>query len=173
MEQLYTETTQEKEVRWLFDASVFLKGVISLFEVIGGLLVLFIPPMAVTNLVIAMSQDELAEEPGDFIATHALQLAQHFSVASGTVIAVYLLTRGLIKLGLVVALLKNQVWAYPASLAVLGLFIAYQTYQIILGHSLLIAAITFFDLIVIFFIWKEYAIVREHLKKKKASQLMR
>lgn len=160
---------QEIKIRRYFQISVFVKGILSLLEVIGGVLALLIPPVAVTNLVIAMSQDELAEEPGDFIATHSLQLAQHFSVASGTVIAVYLLTRGLIKLGLVVALLKNQLWAYPASLIVLGLFIIYQTYQFVLGHSLLILAITIFDFVVVYFIWDEYMIVREHRRLHQAN----
>jgi uncharacterized membrane protein len=157
---------EEKQIRRYFRISVLIKGFISLLEVIGGLLAFVIPPSAVTNIVIAMSQDELSEEPGDFIASHSLQIAQHFTIASGTVIGIYLLTRGLIKLGLVFALLKNQLWAYPASLVVLGLFILYQAYLIVLSHSLIIITITIFDLIVVYFIWREYGILREHLKIK-------
>ena len=154
---------QEREIYWFFRWSVFLKGVFSLFEVNGGVLVLAVPGFLL-GTVISLSQDELLEEPGDFIATHALQFAQHFSVAATIIIGVYLLSRGLIKLGLVVALLKNKLWAYPASLLVLGLFVVYQTYEIIIGHSLLILALTLFDLVVLYLIWKEYAIVRQHLR---------
>lgn len=155
------ETKQEKEIDWLFRLGVILKGAISLVEVIGGILILTIPTLLL-GIVISMSQDELMEEPGDFIATHSLQLAQQFSVSTTVVIGIYLLTRGLIKLGLVAALLKKQLWAYPASLVVLGLFILYQAYEFVVGHSILIAAITFFDLIVVYLIWREYAIIRRH-----------
>ena len=155
------ETRQEREIDWLFRLGVILKGLISLVEVIGGILILTIPTVLL-GIVISMSQDELMEEPGDFIATHSLQLAQQFSVSATTVIGIYLLTRGLIKLGLVAALLKKQLWAYPLSLAVLGLFILYQVYEVIVGHSILIAAVTFFDLIVIYLIWREYAIIRRN-----------
>ena len=153
------DARKEKDIYWLFRISVLLKGILSLAESIGGILVLSIPTLLL-GTVISMSQDELIEEPGDFIATHSLQLAQQFSVGTTTVIGIYLLTRGLIKLGLVAALWKNQLWAYPASLAVFGLFILYQTYEIIVGHSMLIAGITLIDLIVVYLIWDEYAIVR-------------
>ena len=46
--------------------------------------------------------------------------------------AVYLLTHGLVKVVLVVALLLNKLWAYPAMIAVLLLFIGYQLYRIVL-----------------------------------------
>ena len=155
------EARTEKEVYWFFRISVILKGVISLVETISGILILTIPTLLL-GTVISMSQDELMEEPGDFIATHSLQLAQQFSVSSTVVIGIYLLTRGLIKLGLVTALLKNQLWAYPASLTVFSLFILYQLYEIVVGHSLLIVGITLVDLIVVYLVWSEYRIIRKH-----------
>src|SRR5580692_5106396 len=111
------ETRREKEIDQLFRIGVIVKGAISIVEIFSGILVLAIPTLLL-GIVISMSQDELMEEPGDFIATHSLQLAQQFSVSATAVIGVYLLSRGLIKLGLVAALLKNQLWAYPASLLV-------------------------------------------------------
>ncbi len=65
----------EIRIYWFFRISVLLKGAISLFETIAGILVLTIPTLLL-GTVISMSQDELMEEPGDFIATHSLQLAQ-------------------------------------------------------------------------------------------------
>ncbi len=155
------ESKIEKETYWFFRVSILLKGAFSLVETIGGILVLTVPTFLL-GVVISMSQNEFTEEPGDFIATHSLQLAQQFSVSSTAVIGVYLLTRGLIKLGLVAALLKNQLWAYPASLTIFSLFIAYQLYEIVVGHSLLITGITLVDLIVVYLIWSEYRIIRKH-----------
>jgi uncharacterized membrane protein len=152
----------ERRIYWFFRIGVFLKGAVSLIETISGILVLTIPTFLI-GTVVSMSRDELLEEPGDFIATHSLQLAQQFSVSATAIIGLYLLTRGIIKLGLVIALWKNQLWAYPASLVVMGLFIVYQIYEIIVGHSMLIVIITILDLIVVYLIWIEYTIVRRRM----------
>ncbi|HWB33989.1 MAG TPA: DUF2127 domain-containing protein [Candidatus Paceibacterota bacterium] len=151
---------QESRIRLYFRTSVFLKGAISLIEIIAGVLVLFVPLSNLTTFAAGWAQGELIEQPGDFVATHLLAAAQQFSIANSIFIAVYLLSRGCIKLALVAALLKNQLWAYPASLAVLGLFVIYQLYQITLSYSLVLIGLTAFDLIVMWFIWREYEVVK-------------
>jgi uncharacterized membrane protein len=153
---------QEKRIALYFRTSIILKGVISLAEIAAGVLVFFVPVSLITDAVIRVAQGELIEDPGDFIIAHLVSLAQQLSLESGTFIALYLISRGLIKLVLILALLKNQLWAYPSSLAVLGLFVAYQAYQIAMAHSMFLVALTLFDLIVMWFIWKEYQIVRLH-----------
>lgn len=152
---------QENRITLYFRLSVFLKGGISLVEIVAGILALFIPVSTVTDFLVHLAQGELAEEPADFIAGQLLHFAQQFSLASSTFIAMYLLSRGAIKLALVIALLKNQLWAYPSSLVVLGLFVVYQIYQIVVTHSPFIIALTMFDLVVMWFIWREYEVLRE------------
>ncbi len=122
--------------------------------------IFFVPLAPITDLVTRLAQSELLEEPGDFIATHSLALAQQFALTGSTFIALYLLARGGIKLLLIIALLKNQLWAYPSSLVVLGLFVIYQLYQIFLTTSIFIIALTIFDLVVMWFIWREYKVLR-------------
>jgi uncharacterized membrane protein len=155
---------RERGVRRLFYVSILLKGAISLVEVVAGVLALFIPVTFITDIVIRFADGELAENPSDFLAAHLSQLAHDFSFTSSTFIAVYLLSRGLVKVGLIAALLKGWLWAYPASLVVLGLFVFYQLYQIATTHSVLLVLLTLFDLVVMYFIWKEYVILREHVQ---------
>ncbi len=151
---------REKYLYQLFRVGIFLKGTLSLVEIFAGTAILFITPLSIGNFIIAMSQNELAEEPGSFLASHALPLAQQFSLTPQAFIAIYLLSRGLIKLGLVVALLKNKLWAYPAALIVLGLFMLYQIYSIIIGHSAFLIVITLFDFVILWLIWHEYRVMR-------------
>lgn len=153
----------EASVRRYFFWSVFLKGAISLAEVLAGLFIVAVPPETIRSWVVTILQNELHEKPDSFLLSHALTLTQDIAIASGTFIAIYLLSRGLIKLGLVVALLKNQLWAYPASLVVLGLFILYQIYEIAVGHSMIIIAITLFDFVVVYYIWREYGVLKKHI----------
>jgi uncharacterized membrane protein len=89
-----------------------------------------------------------------------MQLSAQLSAASVTFIAVYLLSRGLIKVALIAAMLKRMLWAYPAALVVIGLFVLYQLYQIAATHSWFIVLLTIFDLIVMYFIWREYEVLR-------------
>ena len=49
--------------------------------------------------------------------------------------AIYLLTHGAVKVGLVIAILLNKLWAYPCLIIVLLIFIGYQLYRIALEPS--------------------------------------
>lgn len=153
---------QEKQTYELFRVSVLLKGAISLAEVLAGVAALFVSPSMVATIATLLTQGELAEEPKDALANYLLGLVQHYSVGLSIFIAFYLVSRGAIKLLLVIALLKNKLWAYPLSLVVLELFVIYQLYQIMLARSPIVIGITLFDLVVMYFIWREYRVVQKH-----------
>lgn len=155
---------EEHEIGLYFRISIIIKGLISLAEIAAGASVLFVPVSSFTDFVIRLAQGELIEEPGNFIATHAVTYANQLAIASTSFIALYLLSRGLIKLVLVVALLRNKLWAYPSSLIALGGLMMYQTYQIFTGFSGFIVALTIFDLLVMWLIWEEYKVLKSHYK---------
>lgn len=170
----YSETAMEtartdKQVYKLFRVSVILKGIISAGEIVVGIIAFFVPVTLLTELVASFARSELQSEPGSYIAAHVLTLTQGVPEVSTLFLGLYLLSRGLIKLILVWALLKNQLWAYPSSLVVLGLFVAYQLYEIERTHSIFVVAITLFDLAVMYFIWREYRVVKAHIHKKHQS----
>jgi uncharacterized membrane protein len=154
---------REKYFYQLFRAGIFLKGVFSLIEIFAGAIVLLVTPLAIGSAIIHISRIELAEEPGSFFALHTLHLAQQFSLTPRAFLAIYLLSRGAIKFGLVIALLKNKLWAYPLALVVMGVFIAYQLYRMTVAYSLPLIVLTVFDLVVLWLIWHEYRLVRKHV----------
>lgn len=67
------------------------------------------------------------------------------------------------KLALVIGLLREKLWAYPASLIALALFIAYQLYRYAFTNSVGLLALTVFDLFVMLLVWHEYRLIRHHL----------
>jgi uncharacterized membrane protein len=156
----------EKRIHQLFEVSIALKGVHALIECAGGLALVLISAASIRGFVAAITQYELAEDPGDFIAGHLLDWAQALSVSTKNFFAFYLLSHGVVKLILVVALLRDRAWAYPASLVVLVLFIAYQAYRYTLTQSIFLVVLTVFDLIVIALIWHEYRLIRKHLPRQ-------
>jgi uncharacterized membrane protein len=155
----------EKAIHRLFEVGVWLKGAHSVLEIVGGLLLWAISANAITEFVVNLTADELSRNPRDLIAAYFLRWALSFSVGTKTFAAFYLLSHGVVKLVLVVGLLRRQLWAYPASLIVLGLFIAYQVYRYTLTHSLALVALTIFDVVVIWLIWHEYRVMRHHLAR--------
>ena len=156
----------ERRIRQIFEVSVLLKGAHALIECIGGLVLAFVSTSAITSLVNALTQEELIEDPNDFVGTHLLSLAQNFTVSTQHFYAFYLLSHGVIKVFLVIGLLRNKLWAYPVSLVVLGLFIVYQLYRFSYTHGFGLIALTVFDVIVMGLIWHEFRLVSRHLTSR-------
>jgi uncharacterized membrane protein len=146
----------------IFEIGILLKGAHALIECLGGLALAFLRTDGLVNLVSELTQHELMRHPNDFVAARLLAMAQTFTVGTQHFYAFYLLSHGLIKIFLVLALLRNKLWAYPVSLAVLGLFIVYQLYRFSYTHGIGLIVLTVFDIVVIALIWHEYRLVRRH-----------
>ena len=151
---------EEKNIHLIFELSLIAKAVIALFEIIGGVLVYFISQQFLIDLVHAITQDELIEDPRDFIANYLLHSAQNFSISSQHFAAFFLLSHGVIKMFLIVGLLRKKLWFYPTAIVVFGLFIAYQLYRFSYTHSLWLLLITILDIAVIWLTWHEYKYLR-------------
>jgi uncharacterized membrane protein len=139
-----------------FEVGIILKGLDGVLEVIGGLLLLVLSPATIDRVVTSLTQHELSEDPHDFLATHLLKTAHGLTGAAVLFGAVYLLAHGMVKVILVAALLMNQLWAYPWTIAFLGVFIVYQLYRLSLQPSVGLTALTFFDAVIAWLTWREY-----------------
>lgn len=156
----------EHRVHQIFQVSVLLKGAHALIECLGGIALALVSTRSIANFVNAITQDELVEDPNDFFATHLLTMAHNFSVQAQHFYAFYLLSHGLVKVALVVGLLREKLWAYPASLIVLALFVLYQLYRFSYTHGPGLIVLTLFDIVVMGLIWHEYGLMRRHLPTK-------
>jgi len=139
-----------------FRISIALKGLNAALEIVGGVALAAVSPAFILRTVALLTQDELAEDPRDFIANYFLYAASHLSLSGQRFAAAYLLSHGVIKIGLVWALLKRKLWAYPLSIIVFGAFIVYQLYRYTFTHGLGLIALSVFDLLVIWLIYLEY-----------------
>ena len=139
-----------------FEVGIILKGLDGVLEVIGGLLLLVVSPATIDRIVTNLTQHELSEDPHDVVATHLLRTAHGLTGPAVLFGAVYLLAHGLVKVILVTALLKNQLWAYPWTIAFLGIFIAYQLYRLSFQPSVWLTALTIFDAVIAWLTYREY-----------------
>jgi uncharacterized membrane protein len=140
----------------VFEIGIIVKGLNGLAELVGGLLLLFVGPGDVHHLVAVLTQGELSEDPNDVIARYLLHTADGLTGSALLFGAVYLLLHGAVKVGLVIALLLNKLWAYPCLIIVLLIFIGYQLYRIVLHPSVGLVALTVFDALIVVLTWREY-----------------
>jgi uncharacterized membrane protein len=140
---------QERRVHQIFAVSVSLKGLHALLEIAGGIALYGFSADAIARWL-----DEI--DRGRLVARYFDLSEQHFY-------AFYLLSHGLVKVVLVYGLLKEKLWAYPASFVVFGAFIAYQLYRYSFTHELSLIFLSVFDLFVIALAIHEYRLLRKHL----------
>jgi uncharacterized membrane protein len=140
---------QEKRIHQVFVVSVLFKGAHALIEIAGGLALYLLSASTIARWL-----DEI--DPRNWVERHFPFSEQHFY-------AFYLLSHGLVKSVLVAGLLKEKLWAYPASFAVFGAFIAYQLYRYSWTHDVGLILLSIFDLFVIYLAVHEYRLLRRHL----------
>ena len=159
---------------WLdrvFAIGIIGKGLNGAAELVGGLLLLLVTPTKIQHVVATLTQQELSEDPHDVVAHYLLHTSAGLSGQAVTFGAVYLLLHGMVKVVLVIALLRNKLWAYPWMIGVLLVFIGYQAYRIALSPSAGLIALTVFDLIIVALTWREWHVQRQptHPAEPRAS----
>ena len=151
----------------IFKLSLWFKAIFAVSEIIGSILVYFVTQQFLLDIVSTITQDALQKDPTDLFSNYLLNFAQNFSISTQHFTALYLLSHGVIKLFLIIGLLKEKLWCYPAALVVFELFIVYQLYRFSFTHSLWLLGITFADVLVIWLTWHEYKYLRARLQIKE------
>ncbi len=113
----------------LFAVSVAIKGLDGLLELVSGLALLLITPEQVERIASIFARSVLGTTLPDTVAAWASAGAERLTAGGLALGAVYLLAHGLVKVVLVLALLRNKLWAYPWMIAVLLGFVAFQSYE--------------------------------------------
>jgi uncharacterized membrane protein len=151
-----------------FVVSLIVKGLDGAFELVGGVLLVIVTPAQIEAVARFVTQHELSEDPHDLIANALLHLTGALSVSASLFGAIYLLLHGLVKIALVWAVLKDRLWAYPWMIAFLLVFIAYQTYRILVSFSWALLLLTAFDVFIVYLTWREYGIHRARRQRPEA-----
>lgn len=150
-----------------FKVSQVLKGLDGVLELIGGILLLG-SPAQVGSLVQILTRHELSEDPHDLVARALMHLAGTMTVSATLFGAIYLLLHGLVKIALIWAVLKDKLWAYPWMIAFLGVFILYQSYELVIAFTWGMVLLTAFDNFIVWLTMHEY---RAHRARTKYTAL--
>jgi uncharacterized membrane protein len=160
---------KEKYIHELFDITLVLKGIHALVEIISAVFVYFVSQKFVSSVVVWMTREELLDDPRDLFANYLIKFAESFSVSSQHFVAFYLLSHGIIKMILIVALFKEKLWAYPTSIVVFSMFIFYQIYRYAITQSVWLIVFTVLDIIVILLTIHEYKYIKSKFGITKTS----
>jgi uncharacterized membrane protein len=152
-----------------FRAGITIKGIDGILEAIGGVLLWFVKPEALTGGVRRLLLHELSKNPHDFIATHLVHSTMRLAASDPAFASIYLVTHGLTKALLVVALWFDKYWAYPLTIFVFGIFTVYQVYRFAITHSTFMAVLAVFDALIIYLTCVEYREQRRIRAEKGAA----
>jgi uncharacterized membrane protein len=147
---------KRETVHKFFEVSLFLKASNAVLEITGGIIFSVISLERINYFIYVLTQGELSEDPRDFIANHLVNFFQSLSVNSQLFGSFYLISHGLIKIFLIIALWKRKLWAYTLSVVVFTFFIVYQLFRYTYNSSISLLVLTFIDVFVVMFIILEY-----------------
>jgi uncharacterized membrane protein len=146
--------------RILFYTTVWLKGLDGALELLGSVLLLTVPASLIIGGVRLLTQDEIVEDPRDLVANYLRNLARHVVFTSNHFIAAYLFIHGVIKIALVWALLRRELWAYPPAMFVFAGLIVYQMYRFSLTCGWGLLALSGVDVVMVILVFLEYRALR-------------
>jgi uncharacterized membrane protein len=153
----------EKDYHELFRIGILVKAVYGIIEAVAGAFIYFANYTAVNAVLLSVFRNEIAESPHDPFWGYLIKEWHHFLLSSHAFWGLLFVIHGITKLALSVALLKNQLWAYPTAAVVFSLFVGYEIYSVINRPSPFLWVITIFDAIVVGLILHEY----KHHKKAR------
>lgn len=145
-----------KVIHTSFTVGLIMKGIDGLFEIIGGVLLLFLNPDRMNSIIQFLTQHELSEDPKDAVANALIRLSSNFSIDAQSFGVFYLMSHGVIKCLIILLLWRRKLWAYPLSILSLFLFIFYQLYRYTIDHSFWLILLTIFDIAMIVLTLLEY-----------------
>jgi uncharacterized membrane protein len=157
-----------KWLHWVFHASLIIKGLLALGEVLGGLGLLLTPNLVVLHLVGWLTRHRLTQAPGENLTLWAQHLSQIFPIETQHFFAIYMLLHGVVKTSMVVMLARRIVWAYPPAILVLAGFVVYQLTEFALHGGVVLVVLTALDSLMIVLVWREYQILRRCQTDEKA-----
>lgn len=157
-----------KRAQLLHDAylgAILIKGFDGAIETLAGFIIAVTGPERLYEWVFRLTAPELAE--GHHPALHAIRSGAA-KLANGPhhFVIIYLLVHGLLKLGVVLALLKGTArWIFPVASLILTAFIAYMSWRLSLHWSNWLLGAALFDLLTLGLVLNEW---RMHDSRSKA-----
>ncbi len=140
---------------FFFRVGLIIKGVDSVFEVVGGVLLMM--PMKIARYLAVLSHHEVYRHH-DVLAGKIDHLSESIVMHSSMGEAAYLMVHGLAKVILIYAIFRDRKWGYKGLITVLSLFATIELVRAFTAHEVMTGVLSLFDVIMVFLIVKEYRV---------------
>ena len=146
------DTTTDRLLR----AALLLKGLDGAVELLAGVALAVVGARELGGLTRRVVEHHLLGSPRGALAERFAAGEAALTGGDRTFAVVYLIAHGLVKLGLVVALLREVRPAYPLAIGVLAVFVVYEALRAARTGSAALWAAAALDLAVIALVLREY-----------------
>ncbi|MBW4061978.1 DUF2127 domain-containing protein [Candidatus Saccharibacteria bacterium] len=153
-------SNSEARIKRLFYISLIIKGVDAVLQLVGGVLLLTLRSTQVDSAVRFLADHSYGGDLDDALFRHASGYLSHLTGGTIRFVAIYIIVDALLKLILIHEIFHKRYWAYIGLISILSVLVVYQTYRIILNHSVILMVLTAFDLVIIYLSAHEY---RRHM----------
>ncbi|MCG8914925.1 DUF2127 domain-containing protein [Actinokineospora sp. PR83] len=154
---------------FLFRLAVVVKGADGVLQLLGALVLLLVPPALITGVANAVITRDLLGDQRGMLAHHLSRAAADFAEGGTRGFAIwYLLLHGVVKIGLVVALSRRVVTAFPVACVVLLALVGYEVLRAVRTDSIALAAFAAVDLLVVAAVWREFRRLRREVSEPPA-----
>ena len=150
--------------------AIAVKGFDGLLELLVGVLILVSPtaPHAVLTAIIGEAT-ESTSPVNTLVTTYVRGLDRDLASSGLTVLTIFLLTHGLVKVALVFCLIKKYHRAYPVALVVLTAFLGYQLYTFVVSPTVGLALFAVLDVVIIVLVYREWRSLRRDAHSAAAA----
>jgi len=133
-----------------------LKGVYGAGEVIAGIFLGFVTPSILQQWASILTQERLSHDPDDFLSNALSHLVSGLTTSAVLFAAIYLVVHGLVKIGLLGAVMTRRFRLYPWAIAILVAFMGYQVYELVVAFSAGLLVLTVFDAAIVLLTYREF-----------------
>ncbi len=163
---MMTRLFKRKVWHELFEAGVALKGINSVWQILGGLFLLTRLHSWLEYILVFFSRHQLLGGPEDFLFSFVSSQIHRLDIVSvRTFVGAYLLFHGILNAFLAYNLYRNRLWSYPVMMMFIIIFLVYQSYRLVHTFSLTLLFITIFDIAFLVLTWHEYKAQKEKLAR--------
>ncbi len=155
---------KDQQTHRLFVASILLKGLFATIETLCGVALFFISMDMIQDAVTFLTQSAVVDSPNGATVAFMMDFMRHFSNGTRVFLGLYFLLHGAVKLAVVLGLLSRRLWAFPAGLTAMGLFVVYQLHRYSETHATALLAISALDLVIMWVILREYQVLKRLTK---------
>lgn len=144
-----------------FEEKVFVIGMwwrmgYGIFRIFFGLAVLKVVGTPLTDVVTRLMSHELVEDPNDMLYALVSHILTGHPLYVTYFLSVYFIFWGVVDVALSYNLLQHRLWAFPASFALIGLFMLYEVVRFTHTHSLILLSVVAVDVVILWLIHREY-----------------